>query len=379
MPQRVMIIAGEASGDMHACELVRQVHRKESDVEFYGIGGDNMRAAGVETLVDASELAVVGLIEVIAHRKIIFAALHKMQSLLQSKRPDLLILVDYAEFNLKLAKTAKDLGVKVLFYISPQVWAWRQKRVYKIKQRVDMMAVIFPFEADFYREYDVPVEYVGHPLIGKVTASSTRDEFLLANKLKSEHTVVGIFPGSRKSEIKRLLPILIKSAHLVHLHDKSIQFVLPVAATLDVTLILPYIDNCPFPVKIIKGNTYDVINACDTIMTVSGTVTLEIALMHTPFVIINKLSWLSYFLVKRMIKITYIGLCNIVMNREVAKEFIQSQASPANIAKEIIKLIDNREYYNTQKSNLQKVEGKLTDKEITMKVGDVVLTMLNND
>lgn len=377
MPQRVMIIAGEASGDMHASELVRQVHSKAPDIEFYGIGGDNMRAADVETLVDASELAVVGLFEVIAHRKVIFSALHKMEALLESKHPDLIVLVDYAEFNLKLAKSAKDLGIKVLFYISPQVWAWRQKRVYKIKQRVDMMAVIFPFEADFYRKYNVPVEYVGHPLIGKVKAKSTRDDFLHTYKLKSEHAIVGIFPGSRKSEIKRLLPVLIDSAKLIHQHNPNIQFILPVAATLDESLISPYLSKCTFPVTTIKDNTYDVINACDTIMTVSGTVTLEISLLHTPFVIINKLSWLSYLLVKRMVKIRYIGLCNILMDNEVAREFIQQHATADNISKEIIKLIDDKPYADSQKQKLQSVEAKLTDTSITMEVGNVVLKMLD--
>ena len=176
--KRIMIVAGEASGDLHAAKLVKSVLTKKPDCYFYGIGGADMRAAGVNTLVDSSELAVVGIIEVLAHRKVIFGTLNQLRDLLKTDPPDLLVLTDYPDFNLRLAKTAKECGVKVLYYISPQVWAWRQGRVKTIRERVDMMAVVFPFEEEFYKKHNVPVRFVGHPLLGEVQPSKPRDELL---------------------------------------------------------------------------------------------------------------------------------------------------------------------------------------------------------
>ncbi len=227
----VLIVAGEASGDAHGARLVKAVHEKDASVTFYGVGGSNMRDAGVDIHIDAAELAVVGLWEVIAHRKVIFAALDKLKQQLKSSPPDLLLLIDYAEFNLKLAEYAKTLGIKVLFYISPQVWAWRQDRVNKIRNCVDTMAVIFNFEKEFYLKHNVPAKYVGHPLSHEVKASCDRDTFLKKNNIPVSHPVIGLFPGSRKSEIRRLLPIIIKSATILkqkmHLNkSRSIENVL---------------------------------------------------------------------------------------------------------------------------------------------------------
>ena len=376
MTKNVMIIAGEASGDMHAAAMIRGMQSQQSDLSFYGIGGTQMRKLGVDILVDAKDLAVVGLFEVIAHRKVIFAALDQMRDCLKSRRPDLLILVDYAEFNLKLAEHAKKLGIKVLFYISPQVWAWRQGRVRKIKKRIDKMAVIFPFEADFYRKHNVPVEYTGHPLTGKVKPTVRKEEFIRKVELVQNKPIVGIFPGSRKSEIKRLLPILLSSASLVKKTLSETQFVLPVASTLDMDDFHPYLEGCALDIKLVEEDTYNFINICDAIMTVSVTVTLEIAMLKTPFVIINKLAWLSYFLVKHMIKIEFIGLCNIVVGKEVAREFIQQQATPANISAEIIKLLSDKAYYDEMRRELGSVEEKLAVLDKARPVHELALEML---
>ena len=294
--KRVMIIAGEASGDSHAAKLVREVKAKNTDITFYGIGGKNMREAGVETLVDSAELAVVGLFEVLAHWNTISGALKKMQHLLRTEPPDLLVLTDYPEFNLRLAKTAKECGIKVLYYISPQVWAWRQKRVYKIRKLVDMMAVIFPFEETFYKKYDVPVRFVGHPLVDEIHVSADqknlRNEFLLDN----EKPVIGLFPGSRHSEIKRLLPIIVDCAKQIIKEKPDAQFVVPVASTLKEEDILPYFKDVELDMRIISHRSHDVMSVCDAVITVSGTVTLELALLKKPMVVINKISKLSYYL-----------------------------------------------------------------------------------
>jgi len=376
--KRVMIIAGEASGDLHAAKLVREVNKKNTEIAFYGIAGKNMVEAGVEALVDSAELAVVGLVEVLAHWNTISGALKKMQHLLRTDPPDLLVLTDYPDFNLRLAKTAKECGVKVLFYISPQVWAWRQKRVFKIRKLVDMMAVVFPFEETFYKKHDVPVRFVGHPLVDEIHVSADqktlRDEFLLDN----DKPVIGLFPGSRHSEIKRLLPIIVDSAKTISSAKPDTQFIIPVASTLKEEDILPYFDNADLDMRIISHRSHDVMEVCDVIITVSGTVTLELALLKKPMVVINKISKLSYFFVSRMLKINHVALCNIVAGKRIAPELIQDDATSDKISKTCLNLINNSEERSKIISEFTNIEDKLTNKETKTELSDLLIDMLEN-
>ncbi len=375
--KRVMIIAGEASGDSHAAKLVREVKAKNTDITFYGIGGKNMREAGVETLVDSAELAVVGLFEVLAHWNTISGALKKMQHLLRTEPPDLLVLTDYPEFNLRLAKTAKECGIKVLYYISPQVWAWRQKRVYKIRKLVDMMAVIFPFEETFYKKYDVPVRFVGHPLVDEIHVSADqknlRNEFLLDN----EKPVIGLFPGSRHSEIKRLLPIIVDCAKQIIKEKPDTQFVVPVASTLKEEDILPYFKDVELDMRIISHRSHDVMSVCDAVITVSGTVTLELALLKKPMVVINKISKLSYFIVMRTLKLAHIALCNIVANKRVVPELIQNDATVEKISRALLNLLDNTEERNKIITEFDSIEEKLETKAAKTELSDLLIDMLD--
>ena len=376
--KRVMIIAGEASGDLHAAKLVREVKEKNKDVSFYGIGGTNMVEAGVETLVDSAELAVVGLFEVLAHWDTISGALKKMQQLLRTDPPDLLVLTDYPDFNLRLAKTAKECGIKVLFYISPQVWAWRQKRVFKIRKLVNMMAVVFPFEETFYKKYDVPVRFVGHPLVDEIHASADqktlRKEFLLDN----DKAVIGLFPGSRHSEIKRLLPIIVESAQQIIKYKPDAQFVIPVASTLNEEDILPYFDGIELDMRIISQRSHDVMTVCDAIITVSGTVTLELAMLKKPMVVINKISKFSYFFVSKMLKINHLALCNIVAGKRVVPELIQNDATADKITHSLIELLDNTEERNKIISEFKTIEDKLSNKETKTELSDLLIDMLED-
>ena len=376
--KRVMIIAGEASGDLHAAKLVEGVLQRSADVSFFGIGGNDMRAAGVDILVDSAELAVVGLVEVLAHRKTIFGALNQMREILRNDPPDLLILTDYPEFNLRLAATAKECGVKVLYYISPQIWAWRQGRVKKIKQRVDMMAVVFPFEVEFYSQHDVPVRFVGHPLAHEVHASANRNTLLEQFKLDDDKPVIGLFPGSRRSEINRLLPIILDSAELMQQKNPQVQFLLPVASTLSSEDIQPFLQGRQLNIKLISDRSYDVMQACDAIVTVSGTVTLEIALIGTPMVIINKLAWLTYLIVKRMLKIDYIGLCNIVAGKEIVPELVQANARPELIVELLNKMLNQQDYRETIQQQLAGVKDALENTEQATDISELTLEMLQN-
>lgn len=373
-----MIIAGEASGDMHAAKLVREVKAINTEIKFYGIGGKNMLEAGVEALVDSADLAVVGLFEVLAHWNTISGALKKMQHLLRTDPPDLLVLTDYPDFNLRLAKTAKECGVKVLFYISPQVWAWRPKRVFKIRKLVDMMAVVFPFEETFYKKYDVPVRFVGHPLVDEIHTSedqkTLRNEFLLDD----DKPVVGLFPGSRHSEIKRLLPIIVESALQIVKNKPDTQFVIPVASTLKEEDILPYFDGTELDMRIISQRSHDVMEACDAVITVSGTVTLELALLKKPMVVINKISKLSYFFVRRMLKIKHVALCNIVAGKRVVPELIQNNATTMKISNTLLELLDSEEKRSEIILEFSSIEEKLTNKETKTELSELLIDMLEN-
>ncbi len=373
-----MIIAGEASGDLHAAKLVREVKEKNTDITFYGIGGKNMLEAGVDTLVDSAELAVVGLFEVLAHWNTISGALKKMQLLLRTEPPDLLVLTDYPDFNLRLAKTAKECGIKVLFYISPQVWAWRQKRVFKIKKIVDMMAVVFPFEETFYKKYNIPVRFVGHPLVDEIHVSADQNELRNEFVLDDEKPVIGLFPGSRHSEIKRLLPVIVDSAKQIIKDKPDAQFVIPIASTLKEEDILPYFDGVELDMRIISHRSHDVMAVCDAIITVSGTVTLELALLKKPMVVINKISKFSYFFVSRMLKIDHIALCNIVAGKRVVPELIQNKATAIKISSSLLELLNNKEKRNEIITEFSNIEERLTNKETKTELSGLLIDMLED-
>jgi len=354
-----MIVAGEASGDIYGADLAREAFKLDPNLHFFGIGGARMREAGVETLVDSADMAVVGLVEVLKHFDVISAAFLKLKKILLNDRPDLLVLIDYPGFNLRLAKTAKKAGVKVLYYISPQIWAWRQGRVKKIARLVDHMAVILPFEASFYERAGVPVSFVGHPMLDMVNVSLDRKQAAVSFGLDPARRIVGLFPGSRKNEIERLLPVIVESAKNLQNGFPGIQFVLPLASTLHDDDITPQLNAAGLNVTITRERIHDMIRACDAVISVSGTVTLEIALVGTPMVIIYKLSPLTYQLAKRLVKIDNIGLCNIVAGETVVQELIQDEANPERIAAEIGSILTDAKYNETIRLKLAAVRAKL--------------------
>ena len=359
----VLIVAGEASGDMHAANLIYDLRELRPKIKVDAMGGQALRKAGANIIVDNSDLAVVGLVGVISHYPVIRKALKTLQQRLVTHRPNLLILVDYVEFNLRLAKAAKKLGIKVLFYISPQVWAWRPKRVKKIGQLIDMMAVIFPFEAEFYHQHNIPVRYVGNPLLGKVHASRSRADNLHRFNLAKDSTIIGLQPGSRRSEIQRLLPLFIETATRLKKRRPKLEFILPVAPGIDADSIRLQLPN-DHSIKLIENESpYDVMQVCTAIITASGTATLETALMEIPMVMAYKIAPVSYAILKRLVKIPHIGLVNIVAEQEVVKEFIQHEATPLALGQEIMKLLDDEIYRQTMINRLKAVKEKLDDRQ----------------
>ncbi len=357
--RRIMIVAGEASGDIYGADLVSESRKLAANLSFFGIGGARMREAGVETLVDSADMAVVGLVEVLKHFDVIAAAFTTLRKILRSNPPALLILIDYPGFNLRLAKVAKKNGVKVLYYISPQIWAWRQGRVKKIARLVDHMAVILPFEAPFYERAGVPVSFVGHPMVDMVAVSMTRDEAAVTLGLDPDRQIVGLFPGSRHNELERLLPVIVGSALLLKQRFPGIQFLMPLASTLRADDISPQLTEAGLDVTMTRERIHDLIRACDAVISVSGTVTLEIALVGTPMVIIYRLSPLTYQLAKRLVKVPNIGLCNIVAGETVVKELIQDEATPQMIAEEIGTILTDADYGSAIRQKLATVRSKL--------------------
>ncbi|MDT8452466.1 MAG: lipid-A-disaccharide synthase [Gammaproteobacteria bacterium] len=354
-PKTVFIVAGEASGDLHAANLSKELLHIDDHIRLQGMGGRRMREAGVEVLFDASQLAVVGIIEVLFKYRMIKGVLNQIEAHLRQSPPDLLILVDYQEFNQKLAAYAKSLGIKVLFYIGPQVWAWRPKRVYKMARIVDQMAVIFPFEVELYKKADVPVEFTGHPLVDENIPDKTAPQARQALALE-ETTTVGLFPGSRMGEIERLLPIMLASARQLRARHPELQFVLPLASSVQHQDLAEYgPELSALKVHVIENNSHDVIQACDSIMVASGTATLEIGLMGTPMVITHKVAALSYFILSRLVSISHIGLVNIVPRREIVREFIQNEATPENLTAETLRILEDENYNQNMRNELAKL------------------------
>ncbi|MBC7962294.1 MAG: lipid-A-disaccharide synthase [Steroidobacteraceae bacterium] len=376
LSRRIMIVAGEASGDIYGADLVRETLKLDPDLHFFGIGGARMREAGVETLVDSADMAVVGLVEVLKHFDVISAAFLKLKKILLNERPSLLILIDYPGFNLRLAKIARKAGVKVFYYISPQIWAWRQGRVKKIARLVDHMAVILPFEAPFYERAGVPVTFVGHPMSDMVNVSLDRNQTAASFGLDPLRKIIGLFPGSRKNEIERLLPVIVASAVQLKQRFPGIQFVLPLASTLNAAAITPQLTAAGLDVVMTRERIHDLIRACDAVISVSGTVTLEIALVGTPMVIIYKLSPLTYQLAKRLVKIPNIGLCNIVAGETVVRELIQDEANPKNIFAEIVSILTDGNYDDTIRHKLAEIRSRLGCGGASRNVARLILTLM---
>ena len=354
-----MFSAGEASGDQHAAAVFCAMRERIPDLRGSGMGSAAMRAVGIELTVDSSDIGVVGLGEVLRHYAAIRRALTAMQQAACSQRPDLLICVDYKEFNLKLARHAKACGIQVLFYVSPQVWAWRPGRVKKYGAAIDMMAVIFPFETRFYEAHHIPVRYVGHPLAGRVQASAPRASLLHAFGLNPYHPVIGLLPGSRKAEVQRLLPVMLQAAALLRAKQPELQFILPQASTISDELLQPLLQNAPVNVTRVHGRSYDALACCQAAMVASGTATLETALMGVPMAVLYKVAPVTYFLLKPLIRIPNIALVNIVAERRVVQEFVQAAAKPHAIAAEIQRILDDPDYSAVMQHALGEVKARL--------------------
>ena len=328
---KLMIIAGETSGDLHGGQLVKELKALDPGLEIFGIGGDRMRAGGMELFYHVSELSFMGLAEVIGHLPFIRSVMKKLEGELYARKPDAVVLIDYPGFNLRFARKAKKAGIPVVYFISPKVWAWGRGRVRKIRKFVDKMLCILPFEEEFYRGRRVNARYVGNPLMDAVNPGQSREQFYKNNGMDQKLPLLGLLPGSRKQEIKLILPVMLQTAVMLKEKDPALQFALGLAPGMDRERIEDMIAVSGLEAALIEGPAYDLMTHSRLLLVASGTATLEAGIAGTPMIIIYKTSPLTYFIGRRLIKVPDIGLVNLVAGKRVVPEFLQGEARPGAI------------------------------------------------
>jgi len=377
---KVLIVTGEASGDLHGSNLIRAAREIDPALRFFGIGGPRMAEAGCEILIPGEEIAVMGLVEVIGHFPVIRRAFNQLKTVLNGPdRPEALVLIDFPEFNLRLARIARQAGVPVLYYVSPQVWAWRRGRVKKIAAVVDRLAAIFPFEPELYQGLPIQVEYVGHPLLDEFRIDTERSAYLESLGIDPVRPVVGIFPGSRRNELRYNLDVMLDAAERVREKRPEAAFLLPVAPTVSREELERAFAGHDLPITLVEGNVYDTANACDAILAVSGTVTLQIALAGTPLAIVYRMAPLTYAIGKRLVKVPFIGLANIVAGEGVVREFIQEAATAENLAMEIMHILEDPDYSRQIRAGLARVRERLGEPGCAGRVANTLFALLGRE
>jgi lipid-A-disaccharide synthase len=369
-----MLVAGEASGDLHAAGLVAALRRRAPEIEIWGIAGREARAQGMVTAVDIAEIATLGLTEVAEKGRALLRTYRMLRRALRERPPGLLVLIDFPEFNLALAAVAKRSGVPVLYYVSPQVWAWRRGRVRKILRRVDRLAVLFPFEPAVYG-HDEKVVFVGHPLLDRVRATASREETLSRHALDPAKRLVILLPGSRRHEIEHLLPEMAGAAE--RLADRHrLQFAVALAPTLSRALAEPLTQGRRVPLPLIEGDAYNLIAASDLVLTASGTATLEVALLERPMVIMYRTSPLTYLAGRALVRVPWIGMPNLIAGRRVVPELIQRHARAAEIAVEADAILSDSERARTMRADLAAVHQALGAAGAADRAADLALDLL---
>ena len=366
------IIAGEASGDLHASNLMAELKKKDDKAEFRVWGGDLMRKQGATLVKHYRHMAFMGFVEVVANLPKVLGNINECKADMIRFQPDVVILVDYPGFNLRIAEFAHRKGMKVCYYISPQVWAWKRRRVKKIKRYVDRMLVILPFEEPFYKSYGVNVTFVGHPLLDELAKLKTpsRLHFIHRNDLSEKKEIIALLPGSRKQEVERMLGTMLK----VIPHFPEYQFVIAVAPSLDKNLYLMLIGDAD--VRLAENQTYELLQNASAALVTSGTATLETALLSVPEVVCYKANRLSFLIAKNLIKVKYICLVNLVMDKEVVKELIQYDFNEANLVKELQSLLQDPKKQRRILDDLDMLKHRLGQAGASEKAADVIINMV---
>ena len=369
---RILISAGEASGDIHAAAVTAAIKKIDSSAEVFGMGGDALRNAGGEVLFDIKDHGVMGFVEVLKKLPDLFKLRDDFEKVMDERKPDCLITVDYPGFNMKLAKLAHDKGIPVVSYIAPSAWAWHKSRAKKVAKIVDKVACIFPFEYDVYKEAGAPVEFVGHPLVDIVKPKMSQAEAMAFAGKEEGQKLILLMPGSRLMEIEKMLPTLLEAAKLIKKQLPEVRFVMPRAGTIPIRLLEEKIKVSGLEVKITEGNNYDLFSVADLALATSGTVTLEAALCGLGSVIVYKTNPVTYFIAKLVVNIPHIGLPNIVAAKSVLPELIQNDFTPAKVAQEALALLES-ERNAKMKEDLAYVKERLGKPGAVGRVAELVL------
>ena len=371
---RILISAGEASGDLHAGSVTRAIKQLEPEAEIFGMGGDCLREAGGEVLFDIKDHSVMGFVEVLKRLPDIWKLRSAFIELMDCRRPDVLLTIDYPGFNMRLAKLAKERGIKVVSFIAPSAWAWRPSRAAGVVKVVDKIASIFPFEYDLYKSYGADIEFVGHPLVDTVKPSLPRTEAEQLAGKRAGHPLVLLMPGSRTMEIKRLLPDMLAAAKILKQMRPDIDIAMPRAVTIAREMLEASVKQAGLDIKLTEGHNYDVMSVADLAIATSGTVTLEAALCGLGCEILYKASPISFWIAKQVVEIPHIGLPNIVAGRLIEPELLQDDCIPEKIAGTALELLEPKRYELLQK-DLQEVKEKLGAPGAVKRVAELVLRM----
>ena len=373
--KEIMLVVGEASGDIHGASLVKALLKRDPNLTFFGVAGDQLQQTCFEPLFTVSELTGMGLLELAGNIKNIVAAFRLLRRTLRTRRPSLLILIDFPELNLRLAKLAKSLGVPVLYYVSPQVWAWRRRRIRQIARVVDKMAVVFSFEVEFYKRHHMPVEFVGHPLLDVVRVSQERDPTLREIGLHKEKPIIALLPGSRRKEIAYHLPVMVAAAAELKRTEQA-QFFCVRASTLDRAELQKELDRADFVIPIVEAGRYNAVNAADLVWAASGTATLETALLEKPMIVVYRVSWVTYWLARLLVKIKYIGIVNIIAGKAIVPELVQSDLSPERLVRESQAILNDHDARRTMIANLRDLREQLGVPGAANRVAELAISLM---
>jgi len=375
--KKIMLVAGEVSGDLHGAHLVEAIHRVDSEIKFVGMGGKDLERMGMKLLYHFQDLSVVGITEVFFKLSSVVKALRVLKQSIDQEKPDLVILIDFPDFNLRVAKIAHRRGIPILYYISPQVWAWRSKRIKLIARLVKKMIVLFPFEIPLYEAAGVDVEWVGHPLLDMVRPTLPREVAFQQFGLDPKRRTIGLLPGSRKHEIERLLSPLLASAHLLQKEIPDLQFVIPIAPGIPQTIFSSQMKNISIPIKVVEGFTYDVMNLSELLITASGTATLEGAILGKPMIIIYRVSLLSYWIGRALIRVKHIGLVNLVAGRGIVPELIQTDVNPETITEEALHILKNPVLCQRMIESMAEVRQNLGEPGAAQRAARIVCSLMH--
>lgn len=374
-PQKILVVTGEASGDHHGALVIRALRQIDPSIQVTGIGGEELAREGMRLLHHSRELAVLGLSEVLWRAGKVLAAYRTLKKEIAA-RPSLLMLIDYPEFNLRIAALARKHNVPVFYYISPQLWAWRQGRAKKIARLVNRMAVIFPFEVQFYEKFGLDVQFVGHPLLDQDIRLQNRAEALKSFDLAEQRPIIGLLPGSRQNEIKRLFEPMLGAARRIREQFPAAQFIVPLAQGIAREDIQTRADRAGIAVRIVTDSFYQALDVCDLVLVASGTATLQTALMQKPMIILYRVSLLTYLAGRMLIRIPWIGLANIVAGKKVVPELIQHEVTPERIAREACGMLGDPARMQGIQSALSAIKASLGQPGASRRVAQMMYEMI---